>query len=459
MANRISRFHLPTIAFVIIITIISVFLGFGIAKVKVLAGLAIGAAICIFVISFVSTEIALYILIFSMLLSPEFIVAELGKVGAAATRGLTLRLDDILIFIISLSWFLRTAIYKEIGLFIKTPLNLPIGIYILVNILSTIIALLFGRVQVVLSSLYLLKYIEYFILFFMIANFITDKDQAKRLIIASFITCLLVCAYAIISIPTGERVTAPFEGGGEANTLGGYLLLLMSLVIGLMTQYRGWRERTILISFFAVMIIPFIATLSRSSWIGLLPLLMVLFIFSKRKLNLSIIYMLIIVIFIFISPKTVINRITSTFEADRYYPSTQKVMGIGFDPSASDRIARYKISLQNWMKHPIFGQGVTGGGFIDGQYFRILEETGALGLVSFLWIIYSIYVNAYRIFKQLQDPFFKGISLGVIIALSGMLAHAIGTSTFILVRIMEPFWFFVAIVIMSPYLTEKTQPT
>jgi len=459
MTNQINRFHLPPIVFIITITLVSLFLGFGIANVKLLPGLTIGAAICIFFISLWNIEISFYILIFAMLLSPEFIVAELGKHGAAATRGLTLRLDDLLILLILLSWFIRTAIFKDIGLFIKTPLNRPIGFYILVNIFSTIIALLFGKVEFILSSLYLLKYIEYFILYFMVANFLREKAQARRLVMASFITCLLVCAYAIAYIPTGERVTAPFEGQGEANTLGGYLLLLMSLVIGLLTQYRGWRERTFFIAFLGVIILPFIATLSRSSWIGLLPLLTVLFIFSKRKLNLSIIYLLFFVIFIFLSPKVVINRLSSTFEADRYYPETQKVMGIGFDPSASDRIARFKISLKNWSKYPILGAGVTGGGLIDGQYFRILEETGSLGLIIFGWLIYSIFINAYAVFKRLEEPFLKGISLGLIIGLSGLLAHSIGTSTFILVRIMEPFWFFVAIVIMSPNLSEKVQPT
>jgi hypothetical protein len=230
----------------------------------------------------------------------------------------------------------------------------------------------------------------------------------------------------------------------------------MSLVIGLLTQYRGWRERIVLISFLAIIILPFIATLSRSSWIGLLPLLSVLFILSKRKINLSIIYLLLFVIFIIFSPGTVINRISSTFEVDRYYSGTQKVMGIGFDPSASDRIARFKISLQNWTKHPILGAGVTGGGFIDGQYFRILEETGAIGLIVFSWLIYSIFKNAFAVFKKLEEPFFKGISLGLIIGLSGLLAHAIGTNTFIVVRIMEPFWLFVAIVVMAPSLKEKS---
>jgi hypothetical protein len=56
------------------------------------------------------------VLIISMLLSPEFIVGGIaGK--AALGRGITLRFDDILLVIIGFSWFLKTAIKKELGLF------------------------------------------------------------------------------------------------------------------------------------------------------------------------------------------------------------------------------------------------------------------------------------------------------------------------------------------------------
>jgi len=51
--------------------------------------LAIGGGIAAFIICLASTEAALYILIFSMLLSPEFIVGTTE--GASMGRGVTLR--------------------------------------------------------------------------------------------------------------------------------------------------------------------------------------------------------------------------------------------------------------------------------------------------------------------------------------------------------------------------------
>jgi hypothetical protein len=80
-----------------------------------------GVAVAIFLISFVKIEFGLYILIFSMLLSPEIIVGQTE--GASLGRGVSLRFEDFLLVLIGLSWFARTAVIKELGLFRKTPLN------------------------------------------------------------------------------------------------------------------------------------------------------------------------------------------------------------------------------------------------------------------------------------------------------------------------------------------------
>ena len=92
------------------------------------------AALIIFTVSFINIEWGLYLLIFSMLLSPEFMAADTG--GASLGRGVTLRLEDFLLVIIGLSWFARNAIDKELGLFLKTPLNKAIIFYVLTCVLS-----------------------------------------------------------------------------------------------------------------------------------------------------------------------------------------------------------------------------------------------------------------------------------------------------------------------------------
>ena len=101
------------------------------------------------------------------------------------------------------------------------------------------------------------------------------------------------------------------------------------------------------------------------------------------------------------------------------------------------------------------GAGVTGRGFIDGQYFRVLAETGGLGLLSFLWILFRIYRMAMRTYKESPHRFDQAVSLGFLSGFVGLLFHAVTVNTFIVVRIMEPFWCIAGIVAMLDHLNRQ----
>ena len=48
-------------------------------------------------------------------------------------------------------------------------------------------------------------------------------------------------------------------------------------------------------------------------------------------------------------------------------------------------------------------------------------------------------------YLKYNEGWIKGFSLGMILALVALLAQGVGVNTFIIVRIMEPFWFLVAL--------------
>ncbi len=68
----------------------------------------------------------------------------------------------------------------------------------------------------------------------------------------------------------------------------------------------------------------------------------------------------------------------------------------------------------------------------------------------FIWLLVAIFRNASTAYRNTADPLFSGLSLGYLAGFAAMLAHCIGSNTFIIVRIMEPFWFLTAMVIMVP---------
>src|SRR5206468_12798917 len=52
----------------------------------------------------------------------------------------------------------------------------------------------------------------------------------------------------------------------------------------------------------------------------------------------------------------------------------------------------------------------------------------------------STAVTFHRAFATLADPLHRALAMGMMAGLAGLMAHAIGTNTFMLIRIMEPFW-------------------
>ena len=80
----------------------------------------------------------------------------------------------------------------------------------------------------------------------------------------------------------------------------------------------------------------------------------------------------------------------------------------------------------------------------------MLTETGLLGLTAFVYLLYSVLKLILRRLRETDDPYYKGLIMGFTAGFVGLVVHSLGTNTFILVRIMEPFWFFVGIIAVLP---------
>jgi O-antigen ligase len=412
--------------------------------------LTIAAGIILFALSFASSQAALYILIFSMLLGPEAVV---GSTDAATLgRGITLRLDDFILMIISVGWLARMAIHKELGLFLKTPLNRPIAFYIIVTLISTLVGCLMGRVHIITGTFFVLKYFQYVIIYFMVVNNVQDEKQIHYFLRALLFTCVAVSIFGVLQIPGGGRVSAPFEGEiGEPNTLGGYLVFMMALSTGLLFAAQVWREKLIYAGISVIAFIPFLYTQSRASYLSFFPMLFT-FVWLSEKRKVIVLWLLFLLAFLpLVAPQTVKDRITYTFRQSPQRGQVQ-IGEIRLDTSTSVRLRSWSDALEDMVRHPIVGFGVTGYHFVDAQYPRVLVETGIVGMFSFILLMVAIFKQGIASFRKSEGSVHKGLSMGFLAGFMGLLVHAIGANTFIIVRIMEPFWFVLAMVVMAPEL-------
>lgn len=421
--------------------LLSLLLNFDIQKQLVLA-----LAIAAFLIALINTNASLVMLIFSMLLSPEF------KVGAFGPRAVAIRLDDLILLVICFSWLVKMAINKKLGLLRLSSLNAPLLSFITVCIISTLLNSGEGEISLARSVFYIIKYFEYFLLFFMVTDNVHSFKDVKRFAAFLFIVCILVSISTYPQILRAEKTTAPFEGGfgGEPNTLAGYQILLLALSTGILlyTQSHFWQFSSIALIIFTAP--SFLYTQSRGGYLGFIFMYLSLILFTRRK-RAVLIMILIGAIFIlpFVIPGIIKERINSTFtEPGIDYDIFGK--RIHLEMSAAARIESSKEVFEKWTKRPILGYGVTALSLIDNQYALILGETGLIGVIIFIWLLRSIFSTSIKGLRLTDDEWSQGLIVGFLAGFIGLLGHAFSASTFIIVRIMEPFWFTAAMISILP---------
>jgi O-antigen ligase len=440
----------------LLLATIALLTGAMVAQVTPARMLVYACAVVIFTVSFIRIDWGLYILIFSMLLSPEIMAGETA--GSSLGRGVTLRLEDFLLVLIGLSWFARNAVMKELGLFLKTPLNKPIFFYMLACVLSTGFGFIAGRVELKTGLLYVLKYLEYFIVFFMLVNHVRNGAQLKRFVFCLFLTAFIVAVIGILQIPGGDRVSAPFEGPvGEPNTFGGYLLLIGMVAAGMAAKIKERKARHLLLLLIVCLLPPFFFTQSRSSYLAFVPALLVLGFMTERRLIIVGLLSVSLLLSPLFLPALVKDRILYTFNQPEE-PGQITIGELRLDTSTSARLQSWQDAVRDFTKHPFLGYGVSGYSFVDAQFPRVLTETGLIGVAAFVYLLYSVFRLTLQRLRQTDDPYYKGLIMGFTAGSVGLVVHSIGTNTFILVRIMEPFWFFLGIITVLPMIGADQTP-
>lgn len=457
LSRTIEQSAITKLLWAAIAIVCAMFMGFAGSKIELPVLVIVIIFFITLSISFVRGTDGLYILIFAMLFSPEVSSGVSTSKGAGEGAGVVLRLDDVIMAAVVLGWILRSAYQGRHAGIIKTSITPAIWVYMGVSIVATLLGILIGSIQFPLSALFHnLKYFEYFLLFFMILAHVRKKETVSRMLWAMFLVFFLVSVYGYYQIAHGIRVTAPFDA--EPNTLGGYTVLLMCMAGGIALCDPRARVRVTLVFLILLAIPPLLFSLSRASYLAFIVGLLAFLIISQHRILISSLAMVIVSAMMLglpILPESVQERVARTFE--RETEIHVQIAGVDFDASSSARIVSYRYALKRWILRPVLGYGVTGAHFIDGQYIRLLVETGILGLAAFMAIFWKLLLAVKTVYRSAQDPMLKGAAMGLFAGIFALLAHAISANTFIIIRINEPFWLLAGLVLLIPKLESSSQ--
>lgn len=377
-----------------------------------------------------STLVAAGLLVGCMLFSPEWVPAP----------GLRIRGEDIVIPLLVLSLAARACIPRLRLRFRWSRLDAAIFALLGVNLLASLRGAMSGTVDPRLSLFWNGKIAELFLVYWVIFNYVREPRQVRPLVGAAVVVLIGITVYTYFQIPHTEihsahRLSAPFEGQPEPTTLGGYLTLLLAVVMA-RAIYEPRRARRVAFWVLSLMVlVSVLFTLSRTTYITCAVMVVCLALVTRHwsLLCTAIVAGLASPV---LMPAKVVQRVLMTFDSTRAY---------SLDPSLAERVFVWRKALNTLRHRPLLGYGVPQG-IVDSQFVRIIVESGLLGLAAWTAVIVCCFLMGRRLHRRAREPLHRAVGAAYMVGVVALSVHALATITFYIVRIMEPFWFLTGIV-------------
>ncbi|MBI2425356.1 MAG: hypothetical protein HYV27_21195 [Candidatus Hydrogenedentes bacterium] len=415
---------------------------------------ALAVSMVFFGATVMRVEVGVYLLIIAMLLSPEIGVGN----TLSGENELNLRYDDVLIIVVFFGVMVKLAFEGRFSLWQPSPINLGIFCYYSVCLFSSALAYerALGAWDKRTALFVLLKMMEFYLIFILVGQSIRSHKDLRTALFFFFAVSLIVNTYAIYTIGATPRVGAPFERDGtEPNTLGGYLVICMCVALGLFTQAKTMRHRMLFLALIAFSFVPFLYTLSRASYVALLVGVTVISVASRQIWIIAVCVLAVVVLtfVIPVMPVSVVERVQFTFQDEGVEVSAfGQETGIRVDKSTHERVQIWSkvefILFRVGIEFFLFGGGVSWESVLDSQYARVILETGMVGLAAFIFLQLTLVYTIRQAYRWTEDWVARGVALGMFATTIALMVHSFGTISFLIVRIMEPFWFLAALCAM-----------
>jgi len=363
-------------------------------------------------------------------------------------------LSDLLVFFpfILIIWNLMFRLEVK---FVRTPLDVPLVLFIFVALVSTGLAML--RESVTLKAcLGPVRDVLGYVVFFAVTNLIRGEKQIKLvansiIVFAVFVSLVMIVQYALgTTLPflPGRVEVLSTEGAsyssvtrimppGTSIVFVGFVLMCCFWFFD-KSQNRSW---ILLMSLF-ITGIGILLTFKRHYWGALVVIFAVMFLLSNRKeiqriliKGLSTIAVMLVAIYFLsnytgsVGPDLIkgsVDRLLSLTRSDTYEDS---------DSSLRWRDFENRYAMANFASHPIFGIGLgtryrpwvlnrdwidfDGRSFIHSGFYWLLLRTGSLGFLFMTWLMTSYIIRGFKYWRLVPNSY-SAYMLGFMLATIGM---------------------------------------
>jgi O-antigen ligase len=228
---------------------------------------------------------------------------------------------------------------------------------------------------------------------------------------------------------------------GQPNPFAGYLNVTLPIVlgIGLFARQRALKLLALL-SALAIATVM-VTTLSRGAWLGFAVALVVMGIYSSRKLAVFIwlgllaLAVIILAAVFGVIPFGISERVLAAFGLAGV--SLDSVTAENF--SAVQRLAFWQAGYNMWNNNPLLGVGI--GNYIEAYpkyaaqgwetvlghahdyYLNAAAETGVVGLAAYLVLLFNAFKQVGRSVRQAPPGVWYGVALGFLGSLTALSVH------------------------------------
>jgi len=325
----------------------------------------------------------------------------------------------------------------------KTPLDTSLMAFVGVSALSVVTSIdFFASLKEFLS-------LSLILIYYLFALNIDKAWKVEKLVGRLILVSTVAAAYGISQYITNWDLFDHFEGRSTGFfslylTFAEYLIVVISLTLGLLLYSGGSRRRVYLAIALAIMFGGFVLSYSRGPWLGLLCSLLLLMGMKGRKvLIVTILVLLTLTLSLFyldLGRSSVMVR--SIFQL---HPEEEPSSALAYLQSNKERLLMWRSGFQIISDNPrylISGVGMEalkkvspryrfpedfhqGKGHLHNNFMQILVTRGLLGLIAFLWIFLAWWKRVWRSFRETPPGMEKGILAGSLAGVGGFLVSGL----------------------------------
>jgi len=375
---------------------------------------------------------------------------------------------QILLFVLAsiVSFGLKVLLEKDFT-FRYTPMNAWVILFMIVYALSAVASMnLATSLQV---ALLVLSFIAFY---FVLVNSITTRKELEVLLTLFVAIGFIVALYGIYQYifvgsfasssfvdkemfaDISTRVSGTFD---NPNVMGEYLLLVIPVALTFLWKAKGWFQKLIVFGVVGVMIVSLALTYSRGCYLGIAACIGIFLLLINLKFILA--FLAGLVAMPFVLPDSILNRFTS--------------IGNTGDSSTSYRISIWKGAIDMikdyWYRpigqgtvafnriYPLYSYSGVGAEHTHNLFLQLIIETGILGIVAFIGILFKFYQTLCHGLKICQDKLLKIQMIAFISGMSGFLIQSMFDNTWYNNRIILIFWTFIGFAMVSRTLASSIE--